>query len=116
MPPLITRFGLVRAKSRRALATALTSPWTKVMAVGPVSRSRDRRLGSLGDGQPHQGVLVDLVVAAGRGQLAAELGQLGHGQAAVLGEDGAVGRVEAVPHLVDDGDLVGPRVVHGALR
>ena len=38
-PPLTTRLGLARAKSRRALATALTSPWTKAMAVGPASRS-----------------------------------------------------------------------------
>ena len=39
MPPLTTRLGLFLAKSRRALATALTSPWTKAIAVGPVSRS-----------------------------------------------------------------------------
>ena len=37
-PPLTTRLGCVREKSRSALATALTSPWTKAIAVGPVSR------------------------------------------------------------------------------
>ena len=113
MPPFTTRFGLLRAKSRSALATALTSPCTKAMAVGPVSRSWSASLGAVGHGQPDQGVLVDLVVAAGGGQLPAQLGQLGDGEAAVLGQHGTVGGVQAVPHLVDDGDLVGPRIVHG---
>ena len=39
MPPFTTRFGLFLAKSRSVLATALTSPRTKAMAVGPVSMS-----------------------------------------------------------------------------
>ena len=35
-PPLITRCGLAREKSRSALATALMSPCTKVSALGPL--------------------------------------------------------------------------------
>ena len=89
-PPLTIRFGFARAKSRRALATALTSPWTKAIAVGPVS-SRSCRHRGVGHGQADQGVLVDLVVAAGGRQLTTELGQLGDGQAPVLGQQGAVG-------------------------
>ena len=74
-PPLTTRVGLVRAKSRRVLATAAASPWTNVMAVGPVSSSSSPSSAGLAGGEAHQGVLVDLVLAAGGAQLAAEVGE-----------------------------------------
>ncbi len=111
-PPLTIRWGLARENSRRALATALTSPSTNVMAVGPVSRSSSGLVRAAGDGQPDEGVLEDLVVAAGGSEVPPQLGQVGDGEAAVLGDDRRGGALEALTHLVDHGDLVGSRVVH----
>ena len=58
-----------------------------------------------------QRVLEDLVLGGRRAQRAAQVGQLGDRQAAVLGEDRRVGFVELGADLVDDGDLLGSRHV-----
>ena len=110
-PPLTTRLGLVRAKSRSALATVTASPSTKAMAVGPDEQGHELVEAQVLGREAHQGVLVDLVVAAGGPQRAAQGGELPTRQAAVLGEDGGVGGVEPLLDLVDDGDLLGPRVL-----
>ena len=69
-------------------------------------------MGTVGDRQADEGVLEDLVVATGGGQTLAEFGQLGHRQAAVLGDDRGRRCAEALAHLVDHGHLVGSRIVH----
>ena len=64
-PPLITSSGLAREKSRRALATALTSPCTKVRALGPLRYSDSGWYSPPSIGQADQRVLEDPVVAPG---------------------------------------------------
>src|SRR5579884_20627 len=59
-----------------------------------------------------QGVLVDLVLATNLTQVPAQLGQLGHLEASVLGQDGAGGGVEALAHLFDHRHLLRPGVLH----
>ena len=76
----------------------------------------ERLVAAAGDSQLDQGVLIDLVVPAHRREHPAQLGQLAHGEAPVLGEDGGPGRVEARTHLGDDAHFLGPRVVHRAPR
>ena len=73
-----------------------------------------RRLRSVGDSDLDEGVLVDLVVATRRGESLAKLGQLGDGEAAVLGQQCPIRLRKAVAYLVDDGDLLSPRIVHGS--
>ncbi len=73
----------------------------------------NRFLGTIGNCQANQGVLVHLVVTTGGGQLAAQVGQRSDGQAAVFGKHCAIGRGKTLPYLVDYGDLVSPRIVHG---
>ena len=58
---------------------------------GPPEAGRQRLMATAADRQLDQGVLVDLVVAAGGPERAAQGGELGDGQAPVLGEDGGVG-------------------------
>ena len=43
-------------------------------------------------------------------------GQLGNGQTSVLGEERALGRLQASSHFVHHGHFVGPRIVHGPSR
>src|SRR5580658_10716071 len=64
------------------------------------------------DGEAYQRVLIDLVVAARRAEPLAKLGQLGDGEAAVLGDDGAGGVVQALSHLIDDRHLLRSGVLH----
>ena len=108
---MTTSAGLVRPKSRSALAAATASPWTNAIAVGPCEQ-----LGELGEpglfrGPAGQRVLEDLVLGGRRPQRAAQGRQLGDGEAAVLGEDRGVGVAELGADLVDDGDLLGSRHV-----
>ena len=63
------------------------------------------------DREPHQGVLVDLVLAACIAQRTSQLGEGGHVQATVFGQDNRLGRRQPLTNLVDDGDLPGPGFV-----
>ncbi len=60
------------------------------------------------NGEPHQGVLVDLVLAAGIAQRTAQFGECGYVQTAVFGQHDRFGRRQSLTDLVDDRDLPGP--------
>ena len=86
-------------------------------AVGALAHEGDRRRAGeqvleveveLLGGEAHQRVLVDPVLAAGVAQRTAQLGECGHVQAAVLGQDDGFGRRQSFTNLVDDRGLLGP--------
>ena len=79
---------------------------------GRTGHKVDEPVGALLGGQPHQGVLVDPVLGAEGSDATPERRQVLYLEPAVLGDDDGVGLVHASPHLIDDGHLVGPRVVH----
>ena len=110
-PPLITSSGLALAKSRRPLAASTASPSTNAIAVGPVSSDVELvATPGLGGRDLGQGVLDDRV----RGvvpERPAQLGDLLHGQAAVLGEHRAGRVLEPLGDLGHRGDLLGVRHV-----
>src|SRR6478672_11807954 len=98
-PALITRRGCALAKSRRPLAASTGSPVMKAMA------DEGRDTGLLG------GALRERVLDHGVGGVfpdrAAQLRELGHGQTAVLGENGRTGLTELVRDLGNGCALLG---------
>ena len=62
--------------------------------------------------EPHQGVLVDLVLSAGIAQRTSQFSEGGHVQTAVFGQDHRLGRRQPLTNFIDDGDLPGPGFFH----
>ena len=89
-PPLITRAGLVLAKSCSALATPTGSPCDEGDGRGAGEQVVDLQAQVPG-GEAHQGVLVDLVLASRVAQRTAEIGSGRHVEPPVLGEHGSIG-------------------------
>src|SRR5919106_1236653 len=69
-------------------------------------------VGQVAGREPHQAVLVDLVLAAGVAQRPAQRADGGHVEAAVLGQQGGAGLGEALLHLVHHRNLLRSRVLH----
>ena len=118
-PPFSTRSGFVLAKSWTVLATAARSPGvpsalaeTNARAVGPVSVSSSMPSSSSATATPHQRVLVDAVLTAGRAHRVAQLGQLRDLEAAVLREEHGVGGRQLLADLLDHSDLRRAGILH----
>ena len=105
-PPFSTSSGFVRDVSRNALAAPAMSPFTNVIADGPMSSSSSPVDAGRADRESGQGVLVHLVLGIARAQRRPQAGQMGDGQAAVLRDEHRLGGAELRRDLVDDRDLV----------
>ena len=82
------------------------------MAVGPVEQVVDLETEVAG-GEPHEGVLVDLVLAAGvRAALGAAAAWRVTSRPRYSVSNAALAAGEALAHLVDDGDLLWSRDLH----
>ena len=91
---------MVRAKSRSALAAVTASPpslRTNAIATGPIELLDDLGEPGVGRGPAGERVLEDLVVGRRRAQRGPQVGDVGDGQAAVLGEHGGVGGRRTAP-------------------
>ena len=66
--------------------------------------------------EAHERVLVDLVVATGGPQRPAERRDVGHGDAAVFGEQRSLAAFEPFADLVDHGDLLRSRLGSGVVH
>ena len=75
-PPFSTSAGLLRPKSRSALAALAASPRTKAIATGPSNIDGDAVETGVGDRPAGQGVLEDLVLGVRHAQRRPQLGEL----------------------------------------
>ncbi len=105
-PPLSTRVGYCFAASTTDLAAATGSPSTNATADGSLQEDLELRDTGVVDGPSHQGVLDHLELRAALGEGPAELGDLGHAEAAVLGEQQGVGSFDPLLQLSDPFDLL----------
>ena len=106
-PPFSTKVGNFLAAVVTLFAAATGSSCTNATALGPSSRLPSSAASVCSSGAPHQGVLDDREAGAPLREGSAELGDLGHREAAVLGEQQGRGAFDLLLQLRDPLDLLG---------
>ena len=100
-PPRTSSCGWVRAKSASALAAPTRSSPQKVTAVGPASRPLTSSRPARSAAMPPRVFLTTLKRGAALAQLAAQLAELGDGEAAVVADEQVLRVRQKLRHLGD---------------